>query len=128
MGENMIDLKNVTFIIPLRIDTDDRLRNIILSTSFLLNNFDCKVIVKESDEMKKFEMWALPTIKSISDTSNLTYQYEENHDDHFHRTRLLNEMVLDSETDIVVNYDSDIILPIKSYVMAKECLTIKKQM
>ena len=122
MGENMIDLKNVTFIIPLRIDTDDRLRNIILSTSFLLNNFDCKVIVKESDEMKKFELWALPTIKSIADTSNLTYQYEENHDDHFHRTRLLNEMVLDAETDIVVNYDSDIILPIKSYVMAKEML------
>ena len=118
----MIDLSNVTFIIPLRIDTDDRLRNIILSTSFLLNNFDCKVIVKESDEMKKFELWALPTIKSIADTSNLTYQYEENHDDHFHRTRLLNEMVLDADTDIVVNYDSDIILPISSYVTAKEML------
>lgn len=118
----MIDLSNVTFIIPLRIDTDDRLRNIILSTSFLLNIFDCKVIVKESDEMKKFEMWALPTIKSIADTSNLTYQYEENHDDHFHRTRLLNEMVLDATTEIVVNYDSDIILPISSYVAAKEML------
>jgi len=118
----MIDLSNVTFIIPLRIDTDDRLRNIILSTSFLLNKFDCKVIVKESDEMKKFEMWALPTIKSIADTSNLTYQYEENHDDHFHRTRLLNEMVLDATTEIVVNYDSDIILPISSYVTAKEML------
>ena len=120
------NLKDCTFIIPLRIDTDDRLRNIILSTSFLLNNFDCKVIVKESDEMKKFEMWALPTNKSIADISNLTYQYEENHDDHFHRTRLLNEMILDSETDIVVNYDSDIILPIKSYVTAKEMLDSKE--
>ena len=29
------DLKNTTFIIPLRIDTGDRLRNVILSTSFI---------------------------------------------------------------------------------------------
>ena len=29
------DLKNTTFIIPLRIDTGDRLRNVILSTSYL---------------------------------------------------------------------------------------------
>ena len=36
----MIDLSNVTFIIPLRIDSDDRLRNIILSTSFLLSKFE----------------------------------------------------------------------------------------
>ena len=119
MEENMIDLSNVTFIIPSEIDTDDRLRNIILSISFLLNIFDCKVIVKESDEMKKFEMWKLAHYQIHSDTSNLTYQYEENHDDHFHRTRLLNEMVIDATTEIVVNYDSDIILPISSYVTTK---------
>ena len=44
------DLKNVTFIIPLQIETDDRLRNIILTTSFLLNTFDTNVIIKEIDE------------------------------------------------------------------------------
>jgi len=31
-------------------------------------------------------------------------------------------MVLDAETEIVVNYDSDIILPINSYIRAKEML------
>ena len=118
----MIDLSNVTFIIPLRIDSGDRLRNIILSTSFLLNNFECKVIIKESDEMSKFSAWAFPKINNISNTTNLKYIFEENHDDHFHRTRLLNEMVLMAETDIVVNYDSDIVLPIDSYVKAKEML------
>jgi hypothetical protein len=118
----MIDLSNVTFIIPLRIDTDDRLRNIILITSFLLNRFDCKIIIKESDEMSKFNTWALPKISSISDTKNLKYIFEENYDDHFHRTRLLNEMVMMTETDIVVNYDTDIVLPIDSYVKAKEML------
>lgn len=118
----MIDLRNVTFIIPLRIDTDDRLRNIVLTTSFLLNTFDCKVIIKESDEISKFNAWAKPLIESISDTKNLKYIFEENYDEHFHRTRLLNDMVMETTTDIVVNYDSDIILPITSYTQAKEML------
>jgi hypothetical protein len=122
----MIDLSNVTFIIPLRIDSDDRLRNIILSTSFLLNTFDCKVIIKESDEISKFDSWARPLIESITDTKNLTYIFEENYEDHFHRTRLLNEMILQTETEVVVNYDSDIILPVSSYVQAKEMLDSKK--
>lgn len=123
----MIDLNQATFIIPLRIDSGDRLRNIILSTSFLLNTFDCKVIIKESDEMKKFETWALPTIKKLtSNLENLKYVYEENHDDHFHRTRLLNDMVIMSETEIVVNYDSDIILPISSYTDAYQMLMFKE--
>jgi len=118
----MINLSNVTFIIPLRIDSDDRLRNIILITSFLLSKFNCKVIIKESDEISKFNEWALPKISSICDTKNLTYIFEENTDDHFHRTRLLNEMVMMTTTDIVVNYDTDIILPISSYVKSKEML------
>ena len=122
----MIDLRNVTFIIPLRIDTDDRLRNIVLTTSFLLNTFDCKVIIKESDEMSKFNAWAKPLIESISDTTNLRYIFEENYDEHFHRTRLLNDMVMETTTDIVVNYDSDIILPITSYTQAKDMLDSRK--
>ena len=122
----MIDLSNVTFIIPLRIDSDDRLRNIILSTSFLLNKFDCKVIIKESDEMPKFKTWALPLIKKISDIKNLEYIFEENYDEHFHRTKLLNDMIMQTTTDIVVNYDSDIILPVESYIKAKEMLDSKK--
>jgi hypothetical protein len=120
----MIDLSNVTFIIPLRIDTDDRLRNIICTTSFLLNRFKCKVIIKESDEISKFNEWAFPKISSISDVANLKYIFEENHDDHFHRTRLLNEMIMMTETDIVVNYDTDIVLPVSSYVKAKEMIDL----
>ena len=52
------DLNDVTFIVPLRIDTDDRLRNIILTTSFLLTHFECTIIIKESDSEKKFEQWS----------------------------------------------------------------------
>jgi len=119
------DLKDVTFIIPLQIETDDRLRNIILTTSFLLNTFDTNVIIKEVDEEPIFQQWALPAIKRIvGDTSGLNYIFEKHsrNDDAFHRTKVLNEMVLLADTKIVVNYDSDIILPVSSYLEAVEKL------
>ena len=122
----MIDLSNVTFIIPLRIESGDRLRNIILSTSFLLKTFDCKVIIKESDENTNFATWALPQIEKIAPTENLEFHHENSATNYFHRTRLLNEMVMMATTDIVVNYDSDIILPISSYVEAKRLIDDKE--
>ena len=44
-----IDLKEATFIIPIRIESTDRLRNVITSTAFLLENFDTNIIIKEVD-------------------------------------------------------------------------------
>ena len=119
-----IDLKNTTFIIPLRIDTGDRLRNVILSTSYLLNHFDTNVMIKEVDSEHRFETFALPIIKRLVDTKNLIHIFEDDYrdDDAFHRTKVLNDMVMESTTDIVVNYDTDLILPIDSYVQSVKML------
>ena len=115
-----IDLKNTTFIIPLRVDTGDRLRNVVLSTAFLLNKFDTNVIIKEVDSERRFEAYCLPIIKRLADTTNLNhiFEVETRTDDAFHRTKILNDMVMESTTDVVVNYDTDIILPLTSYTSA----------
>ena len=115
-----IDLKYTTFIIPLRVDTGDRLRNVVLSTAFLLNKFDTNVIIKEVDSERRFEAYCLPIIKRIADTTNLRhiFEVETRTDDSFHRTKILNDMVMESTTDVVVNYDTDIILPLTSYTSA----------
>ena len=115
-----IDLKNTTFIIPLRVDTGDRLRNVVLSTAFLLNKFDTNVIIKEVDSERRFEAYCLPIIKRIADTTNLRhiFEVETRTDDSFHRTKILKDMVMESTTDVVVNYDTDIILPLTSYTSA----------
>ena len=115
-----IDLKNTTFIIPLRVDTGDRLRNVVLSTAFLLNKFDTNVIIKEVDSERRFEAYCLPIIKRIADTTNLRhiFEVETRTDASFHRTKILNDMVMESTTDVVVNYDTDIILPLTSYTSA----------
>ena len=115
-----IDLKNTTFIIPLRVDTGDRLRNVVMSTIFLLNKFDTNVIIKEVDSERRFEAYCLPIIKRLADTTNLRhiFEVETRTDDSFHRTKVLNDMIMESTTDIVVNYDTDIILPLTSYSSA----------
>ena len=47
---NRFDLSRCTFIIPLRIETADRMRNIITSLIYLTRNFACRVIIKEVDK------------------------------------------------------------------------------
>jgi len=114
-----IDLSKATFIIPIRIESDDRLRNVITSVCFLLSNFKTNIIIKEVDKTSVFSEKAYPQIKEFCDTvEDLTHVFEQSDDPAFHRQKVLNDMVMMSETECVVNYDCDIILPIASITQA----------
>ena len=57
-------MKEVTFLLPCRIESEDRLKNVITSTTYLLKNFpESKVILKEVDTRSHFKFRALPIIK-----------------------------------------------------------------
>jgi len=116
------DLSKATFIIPIRIESDDRLRNVITSICFLLSNFNTNIIVKEVDSESRFSRDALPQIKEFcdGDTTGLIHQFVKSDSPSFHRQKILNDMVMEATTEVVVNYDCDIILPIASYVQAYE--------
>lgn len=118
-----IDLSDATFIIPIQIESEDRLRNVITSTCFLLSNFDAKIIIKELDRESIFAEKALPQIEEFcGDISNLTHIFEQSTSDSFHRQRVLNDMIMEATTKVVVNYDCDIILPIESYVKSYQII------
>lgn len=121
----MTKLANTTFIIPLRIESDDRMRNIITVLCFLLENFDSKVIVKEVDSQKVFESHVLPQITEFlgDKINNLTHLFECSDDLVFHRTRILNEMLHLSDTEVVVNYDCDVVLHPETYFKAVQMIT-----
>jgi len=113
------DLTRATFIIPIRIESDDRLRNVITSVCFLLSNFDTNVIIKEVDKTSVFHEKALPQIKDFcGDIGDLTHVFEQSDSPSFHRQKVLNDMIMMSTTQVVVNYDCDVILPIASYTQA----------
>lgn len=113
-----IDLKEATFIIPIRIESSDRLRNVITTTAFLLENFNTNIIIKEVDSESVFERDALPILKDILNVNvnvNVQHIFEKSDEPLFHRQKVLNEMVAMSKTEIVINYDCDVLLPLSSY-------------
>ena len=57
-----IDLSQATFIIPIRIESPDRLRNVVTTTAFLMENFDTNIIIKEVDEEPVFQRDAIPLL------------------------------------------------------------------
>ena len=119
----MINLSQATFIIPIRIESTDRLRNVVTTTAFLMENFDTNIIIKEVDNESVFQKEAIPLLEEILDINiwqNFNYIFEKSDEPLFHRQKVLNEMIMESDTEIVVNYDCDVILPKESYQLAYE--------
>ena len=53
---------DLTFLIPTRIETEDRLRNITSVVTYLLHHVPAKVIVKEVSNQPTFKFRSLPEI------------------------------------------------------------------
>jgi hypothetical protein len=113
---------DLTFLIPTRIETEDRLRNVIASVSYLLKHVNARVIVKEVSPRNTFRYRALPEIKKYVDTERLTHLYEESDEPLFCKSRVLNDLITASNTKVVANYDVDCILPVSSYRQAYELI------
>ena len=111
-------MKDLTFIIPTRIETEDRLRNIISSVSYLLKHTTAKVLVKEVAPQNTFTFRAIPEIKKYADISNLTHIYEQTSEPLFCKSKVLNDLIVAADTKFVANYDADCILPLTSYHQA----------
>lgn len=110
---------DLTYILPTRIESEDRLKNIITSVTYLLKNFpEAKIIVKEVSERATFKFRVIPEIKKYVNTDNLQYIFEESTETLFHKTRILNDLILMSDTKVVCSHDVDIIYPVNSHQTA----------
>ena len=116
-------MKDLTYILPTRIESEDRLKNIITSVTYLLKNFpEAKVIVKEVSERATFKFDAVPQIKKYVNIDNLQYIFEESTDSLFHKTRILNDLILMSDTNTVCSHDVDVIYPVSSHQKAYQLI------
>jgi len=113
---------DLTFLIPTRIETEDRLRNIISSVSYLLKHTTAKVIVKEVAPHNTFKFRAIAEIRKYVDISNLTSLYEQSNEPLFCKSKVLNDLIVAADTKFVANYDTDCILPVESYHQAYSLL------
>jgi hypothetical protein len=115
---------DLTYIIPCRIESKDRLRNIITSVSYILRNIpDAKVIVKEVSSNPNFKESAFPEIKKYSNVSNLNYIYESANDNSlFYKTKILNDLIFEADTNVICSHDVDVIYPVSSHIRAYEAI------
>lgn len=116
----MINLTDVTFNIPIRIDTQDRVRNLRTTLSFLCRHFDTNILVYEESAKSEVPEYlnGLPI--------KYTYKHFPTNSPLMRRTFLLNEMAKDSKTPIIVNYDADVLLKLQQYKDATEAIRQNK--
>ena len=117
---------SLSFLMPCRIESPDRLRNVISSVGYLAKNFpDCKIIIQEVDKQSVFREKVIPNLTNLFGKypENIVHRFEESKEAFFHKTRILNDLLLAADTDIVFNYDVDVVYPISSYTTAYSMIT-----
>lgn len=98
------DLSDVTFLIPIRIDSVIRLENLLAVVSYINRNFITEIHVLE----------AAPYDNGITKRlipNNVNLLFVEDDDIIFHRTHYINYMCSSVKTKIVAVWDADVIIP-----------------
>jgi|688.fasta_scaffold06392_5 predicted glycosyltransferase involved in capsule biosynthesis len=118
----MIDLRKCTFIIPIKVEHEDRLKNLRTTLGYLNHHFITNVILYEIEDPvsleiknKNIDLYNLSLLPNLN-LHHILKKLESI--DFFHRTMYLNEMLEMVETEVVCNYDIDVVLPVESYVEA----------
>jgi len=119
MKTEKYDLSDLTFIIPLRIDSIDRLENILFATNYILEYFQTNIIVWEADERNTMLLQKLinPNIKHI---------FHEDHDPIFYRTKYINTIVKTVDTPYIAIWDADVIVQKEQIISSVKLLRRKK--
>jgi GT2 family glycosyltransferase len=95
-------MKKLSFILPVRIDGDDRMRNLLLCIEFLNLHFKfSEIIIVENDSKAK--------LKNLSKKYNIEYLFIEN-ESRFSKSQTSNLGVLHSSRKFIALYDADVII------------------
>jgi predicted glycosyltransferase involved in capsule biosynthesis len=110
-----INLTDFTFLIPLRIDTVNRLENTLVTIEYILSNFDTQISVLEASGRNT-------GLLNRMLTKEVNYVFIEDMDTIFHRTRYINQLIKSIDTEYIIVWDTDIIIPIEQIVKSVDLL------
>ena len=97
------NLKEITFLIPIRLDSIKRLENLIIVVEFLHKLFDTNIFILEASEYNNGIIESLLGKK-------IKYEFIEDRDIIFHRTKYINYMVNSTNSEYLAIWDSDVII------------------
>lgn len=115
ISDNKQNLLDATFLILARLDSIDRMENILAVTKFLSSHFETNICVSE------FSAYNNGLLEKLL-CKNIRYTFHEDHDPILYRTRFLNQMTRSVETPFVAVWDTDVIVPVVQLVKAMELL------
>lgn len=110
-----MNLKDFTFLVPLRIDTVNRLENTLVTIDYILSNFDTKISVLEASGRNTGLLNRLLP-------QEVNYTFIEDMDNIFHRTRYINQLVRSVDTEYIIVWDTDVLIPVVQLNKSTELL------
>ncbi|PSL44701.1 GT2 family glycosyltransferase [Chitinophaga niastensis] len=113
-----IPMRDMTFLIPVRIDSPDRLQNLLLIISYLTKYFDTNIIIGESDRIPHVPVNKLPP--------SCTYHFLPDVSPLFNHTHINNFLVKRAKTPLIAIYDTDAIVPVNQITTAINLLRANK--
>jgi predicted glycosyltransferase involved in capsule biosynthesis len=108
----------VTFLIPLRIDSPSRLKNLIITTTYLNKYLRTNILVIESDSLSRVSVDSLPAC--------CQYLFIKDDNPLLNRTRINNMLIRKAGTPIVVLHDADAVIPFSQLTEAANLLRDRK--
>jgi predicted glycosyltransferase involved in capsule biosynthesis len=113
----MKKLTNTTFIIPVKIEHNDRYRNAKTVLNYLNQHFITQVFIYEISSLGETQT----ELNFLCELKNLAIKHWiGNPEPTFHRTKYLNIMLNEVQTPVVANYDIDVILSPNNYIECQE--------
>ncbi|HEY5464674.1 MAG TPA: galactosyltransferase-related protein [Hanamia sp.] len=114
LDSKRISLKEVTFLIPVRIDSEGRLENLYFVTWYLEKYFDTNIIIVESDGTQKVDTSLLP--------QNCEYHFFYDGSPLFFHTKINNWLIKKAMTKIIAVYDTDVIIPVEQITQSVDLI------
>lgn len=108
-------MKDLTILIPIRVESIVRLENLLAVVRYLSQNFEASIVILEAN---KYDNKVLSSMLPNS----VKHIFVEDRDPIFYRTRYINKMALNVTTDYLAVWDADVVIPPKQVEKAMDAL------
>ena len=107
----MNEISNIlSFVIPVRIDSQERLRNLTAVVSWL-ERTHCAIYILEADIKQHIP-------QELYKSNSVCYTFIKDENPCYHRTKYINSLLSMISTELVAVWDADIITPLENIVSA----------
>lgn len=103
-----VKLLDITFLIPVMIDSQDRLDNFFTCVRYLQKHFDTNISILEYGTHQIIKSELLPKGTSL--------RFVQGNEKIFHRTHFINQLIDAATTPYISIFDTDVIIPVSQII------------